>query len=55
MKSRKSIKKKEDYEEVFRRMLEFYTMVPPSPLQLKRMRRSRYKKNKKSSIKIESG
>jgi len=51
MKSRKAIKKKEDHDEVFKRMLEFYTMVPPSPLLLKRERRSRNKKNKKSFIK----
>lgn len=49
-KTRKGIRKEEDPEEVFRRMLESYTVVPPSSLILKRMRRSD-KKHKKITSK----
>lgn len=51
MKPRKVIKKKEDNDEIYSHMLEIYTAVPPSPLELKKRRRSATKKNKKVSVK----
>lgn len=45
-KGKKGIKKEENIDDEFRKMLESYTTVPPSPLILKRMRRSK-KKHKK--------
>jgi hypothetical protein len=48
-KAKKGKRKEENPEDVFERMLESYTVVPPSSYVLKRMRRSD-KKHKKVSL-----
>ena len=44
MKRRKVDREKEDPDEEFSQMLEFYTMVPPKPGKIKKTRKSARKK-----------
>jgi hypothetical protein len=49
MKNKKVHRDKNNVDEVLRRMLEFYLMVPPSPYVIKRKRKSRREKIFKNS------